>query len=128
MTNRDLAKEWMEYARMDLASARFLLQMKPQPWEIICFHCQQAAEKALKAYLALHGKQIPRIHDLVSLSESCAEIGDGFDTFYPSCERLNDFSAKIRYPTEYELSQDDVSVALETAGEIVDFVKVGLAE
>ena len=59
MNYRDLSKEWLDYATKDLASARFLLKMKPQPREIICFHCQQAAEKALKAYLALLKKIFP---------------------------------------------------------------------
>lgn len=42
-------KEWLEFAAMDLDSAQFLLGMRPVPVEIICYHCEQAAEKLLKA-------------------------------------------------------------------------------
>ncbi len=128
MTYHDLGMEWMDYASRDLASARFLLDMKPRPLEIICFHCQQTAEKALKAYLALHRKDIPRSHDLVLLSQSCAKISDGFESIRPSCERLNDFSARTRYPSEYELSEEDLEAALQVAGEIFDFVSADFAE
>ncbi len=48
MNYRDLSEEWLDYAVKDLTSARSLLKMKPHLGEIICFHCQQAAEKALK--------------------------------------------------------------------------------
>ena len=44
-------KEWLEFAAMDLDSAQFPLGMRPVPVEIICYHCEQAAEKLLKAVL-----------------------------------------------------------------------------
>jgi HEPN domain-containing protein len=47
MTEIDHAKEWFSFARHDLMTARFLLGMIPVPFEIVCFHCQQAAEKAV---------------------------------------------------------------------------------
>jgi HEPN domain-containing protein len=47
------ALEWLRFAKMDLSSAEFLLKHKPLPKEIICFHCQQTAEKGLKGVLVL---------------------------------------------------------------------------
>lgn len=44
MNNKDIAKEWFMFANNDLNSAEFLLNMKPLPLEIICYHCQQSAE------------------------------------------------------------------------------------
>ncbi|MBA7592549.1 hypothetical protein ES708_34736 [subsurface metagenome] len=127
MNYRDLSNEWLNYAIQDLASAHFLRKMKPQLPEIICFHCQQAAEKALKAYLALHKKNIPYIHDLTVLNRSCAEIDDKINELYSSCEQLNDFSVKTRYPTDHELSEKDIPEALRNASKILDFVKAELA-
>ena len=38
--------EWLRYANMDLDAAKFLFENQyPKPLEIICYHCQQAAEK-----------------------------------------------------------------------------------
>ena len=57
--------EWFEFADMDLASAEYLCGMRPQPLEIICYHCQQSAEKYLKGYLIYKGvMEPPKIHNL----------------------------------------------------------------
>ncbi|CCJ34472.1 HEPN domain-containing protein [Caloramator australicus] len=45
MNSKDIANEWFEFAEMDLNSAKFLLNMHPKPLEIICYHCQQSAER-----------------------------------------------------------------------------------
>ena len=51
MDNRTRAQEWQKFAEMDLKSGEYLLNMHPVPMEIICYHCQQSAEKYLKGYL-----------------------------------------------------------------------------
>jgi HEPN domain-containing protein len=43
------------------------------------FHCQQAAEKALKAYLTWHDRPFRRTHDLVELGNQCVEIDHTLD-------------------------------------------------
>ncbi len=58
MSNKDIALEWFKIAESDLASANFLRKMHPPPLENICYHCQQAAEKFLKGYLAFRGEPI----------------------------------------------------------------------
>lgn len=52
MNKNILIQEWLDHSRKDLDSAVFLTKMMPEPLEIICFHCQQSVEKALKAYLS----------------------------------------------------------------------------
>ena len=43
---------WIEFAKTDLGVAKHLdEQYYPKPLEIICYHCQQAAEKAIKAII-----------------------------------------------------------------------------
>ena len=46
------SSEWLDLAEMDLGAAEYLLGMRPVPVEIICYHCEQAAEKMLKGTLA----------------------------------------------------------------------------
>ena len=63
---------WLEYADGDLSTAEFLYEKQwPRQLEIICYHCQQAGEKAVKAlYLAANiPGGIPRKHDLWFLLE-----------------------------------------------------------
>ncbi|MDR1931986.1 MAG: HEPN domain-containing protein [Spirochaetales bacterium] len=71
MTDLDAAREWRRFAKMDLDGAEFLMQMTPLPTEIICFHCQQSAEKSLKSILVLNSIFPPKIHDLQGLKELC---------------------------------------------------------
>ena len=66
----DDAREWLSFAEADLGVAEHLNKTyHPKPLEIICFHCQQAAEKAVKSIIVLNGSQggIPKKHDLFLL-------------------------------------------------------------
>ncbi len=59
-------KEWYDMAVTDLGVARHLFEnYYPKPLEIICYHCQQAAEKAIKAVILYFGAQggLPKRHD-----------------------------------------------------------------
>jgi HEPN domain-containing protein len=59
-----IINEWLDYATKDINSAKYLLGMRPIPLEIICYHCEQAAEKILKCYLIHRDEEPPRTHDL----------------------------------------------------------------
>lgn len=48
MVNIEEYKEWQRLADMDLKTVVYPKKMKPLPIEIICYHCQQSAEKYLK--------------------------------------------------------------------------------
>ena len=48
----ELTEEWVEKAEEDFDAADVLLYGRDVPIAaIVCFHCQQCAEKYLKAYL-----------------------------------------------------------------------------
>lgn len=52
MKNKELIDEWMKFAQMDYDAALHLhCSMVPEPFEIVCFHCQQSAEKVVKALM-----------------------------------------------------------------------------
>ena len=54
LKKRSEIKAWVAKAEQDFQAATFLAgkRKKPVP-EIVCFHCQQAAEKYLKGYSVL---------------------------------------------------------------------------
>lgn len=58
MKNESDVKEWVRFADMDVLSANHLNEIQHgKPLEIICYHCQQASEKMLKALvLAFDGE------------------------------------------------------------------------
>jgi HEPN domain-containing protein len=88
----------MEFADRDMASARFLTHMQPMPLEIIGFHCQQALEKYLKAFLVSNGIEPEKSHDLIQLQKSCIGFDAGFSSLSRICSALSSFAAKARYP------------------------------
>lgn len=114
MTTRQLAAEWLGYARDDLRSAEFLTQLHPQPREIICFHAQQCAEKSLKGMLVLEGRRPPRTHDLEELAGLLGDrvLKTGVDE---SLETLNAYAVVTRYPSVTEVTDADVTTALDSA-------------
>jgi HEPN domain-containing protein len=61
-----LARGWFARAQRDLASSERLLLQPAFPAEVV-FHCQQAAEKALKGFLVWHNQPFRKTHDLIEL-------------------------------------------------------------
>ncbi len=57
---------WIEKAEHDLLSIRNNLAADQVPWDVVCFHAQQAAEKLLKGFLVHGGRSARKTHDLVS--------------------------------------------------------------
>jgi len=115
--------EWLQFAEMDLSSAEYLLAHRPLPKEIICFHCQQAAEKMLKGILAIHKIKPPKIHDLKRLCVMCEEYVQEIINIKSACNILNQYSVQPRYPKEIEITEDDVKDAVKQAKMVLDFLK-----
>ncbi|MEI8096472.1 MAG: HEPN domain-containing protein [Spirochaetales bacterium] len=111
----DPVAEWLALAHQDLSSAQFLLGMRPSPVEVICFHCQQAAEKLLKAVLAKATASIPKTHDLLVLLDLVCEVDPKFKILEAPLTDLNDFSVVVRYPAHVMLEEMDATKALADA-------------
>jgi HEPN domain-containing protein len=119
--NKDiLIQEWLDHSKKDLESAEFLTNMLPEPLEIICFHCQQSVEKALKAYISFLNLRPPRTHDLDELIEKCNN--DEITTLRDATIPLNDYSVMIRYPSHEELNQNDKNQAINAANAILKLI------
>ena len=122
MDNEAVAKEWYKFADMDLAAAEYLKTMVPTPIEIICYHCQQAAEKYLKGFLASRGETIQKTHDLVLLNKRCQKHNKAFTRLENACLFLTDFGVAVRYPFPMDVNKSDMNLALKYATEIRNFV------
>lgn len=89
----------------------------------LCFHCQQAAEKALKALLLDWSIPFPYIHDLVRLMG----ILDGNSTDVPQSIRdaagLTEYAVAARYPGFDEpISEDELAEAIALAERVLTWV------
>ena len=117
---------WLEYADADLNTAEFLFEKQwPRQFEIICYHCQQAGEKAVKAlYLAAEVPGgIPRKHDLWFLLEQIkGQVGIP-DNVWDAAEELDPYAIIVRYPSENRVDEALTKKALGHAKLIVDWAK-----
>ncbi len=59
-------EKWFKKAEQDLFVIKNIINISDAPYEICCFHAQQAAEKYLKAYLTAP-RYPDEMHDLTLL-------------------------------------------------------------
>lgn len=65
--------------------------------EIIGFHCQQAVEKLLKAWLSDLGVNYPKTHNLQTLVELLEQQGKTFPKELADVDRLTPYATILRY-------------------------------
>jgi HEPN domain-containing protein len=65
---------WFEKAHKDLRCAQIDLAADPPAPEDALYHCQQAAEKALKGFLVWHDQPFPKTHDLGRLGNQAVGL------------------------------------------------------
>lgn len=121
-----LTTRWLEFALRDLGVAKHLFATySPTPCEIICYQCQQAAEKALKAlyiFLALPGG-VPRTHDLSLLLDQMRNKTDIADSVYDLAEELTPYGTAARYPGDLFFDVSAAQQALAAAEALIAWVR-----
>ncbi|GBR75546.1 DNA-binding protein [Candidatus Termititenax persephonae] len=122
-------RRWREFAEKDLYAAEHLLNMHPAPYEIICYLCQQAAEKYLKGFLiARTAKEPPHIHDLAVLCKLCEKINPVFSEILYACSELTEYGVQSKYPTDMAIEKDDVLQAIQDAKTLKSFLQKQAAD
>jgi HEPN domain-containing protein len=95
-----------------------------------CFTAQQAAEKALKAYLLSKDQPARKIHDLGALVELCTRLDPAFESIRETALPLVDYYIQTRYPDIGDLidyTEEKATDAYARAVQIVNFVKSKLS-
>src|ERR1035437_6243289 len=92
------AKAWMVKAWRDLETARRAAEGVPPFYDVAVYHCQQAAEKAVKAFLVQHGKPYAKTHDIEVLVDLAAELDSTFDSLADAADALTPYATRFRYP------------------------------
>ncbi len=98
--DRDIARLWVVKAENDLLDADNNLRSDRVPYDTVCFHCQQAAEKMLKAFLAFHGVPPPRTHDLLMLLEDILARVPLAERLREGLSILTPYAVSARYPDD----------------------------
>lgn len=90
-----------------------------------CFGSQQAAEKALKAFLIAHDTEPPRIHDTAALLELARRIDPGITGLEEHCKLLTRYVVQARYPGDLfrDFRDEEAPRALTAARAVVEVIK-----
>ncbi|RMG25224.1 MAG: HEPN domain-containing protein [Methanobacteriota archaeon] len=124
-TKRKWIHSWLKKASHDLGTARILIYAPEQYLDTAIYHCQQAAEKALKAYLSYHEIAFEKTHNLSALVDLCVDVNPEFQKYYDAADTLTPYATAFRYPGEFfedEPDVEEVEEAFRLAKEIYDFV------
>lgn len=91
--------DWLYHAYQDLLSAKILIDDK-RLYEQVVFHCQQAIEKSLKAFLLYKAHRLFDGHNLTWLCKQAAMLDSEFTPWIEKSTQLNRFYIETRYPAD----------------------------
>ncbi|RJO68019.1 MAG: HEPN domain-containing protein [Myxococcales bacterium] len=113
-------KAWIEKADSDLLNIQNNINGRQVPWDTVCFHAQQAAEKLLKAVLVFHGQIPPKTHDLLLLQKKCLNYEPELSSLEGDLQLLDSYSETSRYLGDYieSIEEEDGLEAVEAAKRI----------
>ena len=127
MNNPDDPQTWIAKAESDLLNIRNNLDAERVPWDTICFHAQQAAEKMLKAFLVSRSQAVSRTHDLVALLAEAVAAGGALEALEADCRLLTPYAVMLRYPgVPGEPSEQEGRQAVAAAERIYERVRTAL--
>jgi HEPN domain-containing protein len=119
----DSTRRWVRKATNDLESAKLLAARGPLDTAI--YHCQQAAEKSVKAYLVSRDLAFEKTHDIVRIVRVAEEVEPSFASLIGPARMLTPLAWQFRYPSEApgdEPTREQLDEALQHAQAIYDFV------
>ncbi len=108
---------WIQKAEDDFNGARSLARDQPTPRDLVCFHCQQSAEKYLKGFLQEIGLPVPRIHNLDDLLTLLLPRDPTLKKLARGLVSLSRYAVDIRYPGK-RASARQMSAAMRHAERI----------
>jgi uncharacterized protein len=114
--------EWMGKAREDLGDASTLLAKNPPSVGNALYHCQQAAEKALKALLYWQDVPFHKTHKLAELGKDCAARDPSLGPLISRADTLSEYVYLFRYPGVPDPGPEQGRAALALAREVYEAV------
>jgi HEPN domain-containing protein len=122
---RELVRAWLAKAASDLKSAGILSSAEEAPLDTAIYHCQQAAEKAVKAFLLSRGVTPDKTHDVRHLTLRASRLEAKFSEYINSAAVLTPYAWEFRYPVDLAETYptcEEFGEASRHAQSIYDFV------
>ncbi len=118
-------RAWLIRARNDLAVAEFTAEHRNDLLDTAVYHCQQAAEKSVKAFLINAEMELVKTHDVSRLVSLAAGSHVGFTSYCADANFLAPLATEFRYPMDDEAPMPSIAQAdeaLAAARRIYSFV------
>jgi HEPN domain-containing protein len=113
-------RAWMHKASEDVRAAEVARAAVPPLSEAAVFHCQQAAEKAIKGFLTLHARPFRKTHSIEDVGALAIAIDPSLRSAIDRAAPLTEYAWKFRYPgIPDEPALDEVDEAIAIARELV---------
>jgi HEPN domain-containing protein len=110
---------WLIKAQRDIITAEQLFAYEAPLLDSIAYHCQQAGEKTLKAFLFWHDLPLTKTHDLEVLLAKCAAIDATLLSLQAAAAMLTPLATQFRYPGDaIEPPLEDTRRAFDNAKSI----------
>ena len=91
---------WLRRANRDLRAADHDMKADPPLHDAVVFHCQQAAEKSLKALLVWHDLPFRKTHNLEEIGAACIGFDATLEAVVARAVPLTEYAWRFRYPGE----------------------------
>lgn len=137
--NREEALRWVKQSKIDLESAKWLLESDPPFSSVACFQSQQVAEKCFKALLFADcgiSNKLLESHDLKVLGEKVKEETEATKKTVQLAKRVMDYYLTTRYPNRQPsnvvpgraFTKNQAETAIDAASKLLEIVEdyVGL--
>lgn len=96
--HEEAVREWLVKADNDARSAKALAALPAPILDTAGYHCQQAAEKALKSLMLFHRLSLLKTHDLTLLVQTLSAVEPQSAFHTPAAQYLTPFATLFRYP------------------------------
>ncbi len=120
---RSLVQSWLSKASNDLRAAEKLSEGERPVLDVAVYHCQQAAEKAIKGFLTCHDRRFEKTHDIQVLVNQATSIEPLFGAWLPVAQTLTPYATVFRYPGAVLVPpREEFDEAFAVAAEFCAFV------
>lgn len=127
----EVGLRWIASAKSHFNSASMLNAPAAPEWTQVVYHCQQTAERALKALHQFAGLAAERVHDLDRLRLSLLDKAQSSPISPDDAQWLTSMFAAHRYaeidPSAQPLTEHDINRALSIARACLDAAEAAAA-
>jgi len=110
LSKADLIKEWIRRADEDYGAAKLIQGQVPEYLYTVYYHCQQACEKYIRAYLVSKEIEFPENTQLSGLINKASKLTQIPSELFTEAEEIDYLVVKFRYPLDL-LSNTEIDFA-----------------